>query len=67
MQMYNRLIDYMFELMKDCVLTGIEEEPEKFRYTQYANMMIDVCNINLSEINEVMFKKVLNELISYLR
>lgn len=67
MRMDNRLIDFMFDAMKDCVKVGMEEEPNKFKYTRYVIMILNIFDMKLSKMDEVMFEKVLNELISYLR
>lgn len=57
----------MLECINTYIKTGIEEEPNKFRYTIYADILTDKLDINLPTMDEKMFNKILKEFISYLR
>ena len=65
--MDSRLVNYMLECITNYIKTGIEEEPNRFKYTIYADILVDKLDINLPTMDEMMFNKTLKEFISYLR
>ena len=64
--MDSRLVNYMLECITNYIKTGIEEESNKFKYTIYADILVDKLDINLPTMDEMMFIKILKEFISYL-
>ena len=67
MQVDTKIIEYMVECIRRVIESGLEEEPNKFKYTKYMiNMMMEL-DINLKTLDEVIFNRILTEFISYLK
>lgn len=52
--------------LRNTIEVGIEEEPYRFKYTRYTMNMINELGIDIRDISEVMYDRIINEITRYM-